>query len=153
MTSRVLAPLITVVLVVSCGGSSEESGPNGPDSTASAAEGTDVVAVPNGEVVEVQVLDNSYRPIDITIKAGTEVRFDNKGRNEHNILPDFVKSDAELTELLSTGESATAWGVVSTELAPGDEYSHVFLEPGSYPYYCSIHGVPGKGMYGVVVVE
>lgn len=117
------------------------------------AEGTDVVAVPNGEVVEVQVLDNSYRPIDITISVGTEVRFDNKGRNEHNILPDDVKSDAALVELLAVDDSAAAWGVTSGELVPGASYSHVFLEPGSYPYYCSIHGVPGKGMYGVVVVE
>lgn len=117
------------------------------------AEGTDVVAVPNGEVVEVQVLDNSYRPIDITISVGTEVRFDNKGRNEHNILPDDVKSDAALVELLAVDDSAAAWGVTSDELVPGASYSHVFLEPGSYPYYCSIHGVPGKGMYGVVVVE
>lgn len=153
MTPRVLAPLFGVLFLISCGGSSEKSGPGQSDSTASTTVGAGVVAVPNGEVVDVQVLDNSYRPLDITIAVGTEVRFVNKGRNEHNILPDGVKSDAELTELLSTDESATAWGVVSTELAPGDDYSHVFLEAGTYPYYCSIHGVPGKGMYGVVIVE
>lgn len=153
MTSRVLAPLVGIFFLAACGGSSEKSGPDESDSTASTTGGSEVVAVPNGEVVDVQVLDNSYRPLDITIEAGTEVRFVNKGRNEHNILPDFVKTDAELVELLATDDSATAWGVTSPELVPGDVYSHVFLEPGTYPYYCSIHGVPGKGMYGVVIVE
>lgn len=152
MNRRLLRPVHVALVVmagaglVGCGGSTSES----TDSESSTSE---VSAVANGQVIEVQVLDNSYRPVDITIEVGTEVRFDNKGRNEHNILPDFVKSDAELVELLASDDSATAWGVTSSELAPGDVYAHVFLEPGVYPYYCSIHGVPGKGMYGVVVVE
>lgn len=140
--------MIGALILVSCGGSSGDS-----TQPMSSSDDSPATVVPNGEVVEVQVLDNSYRPLEITIAAGTEIRFDNRGRNEHNILPDFVKSDADLAELLRTDDSASAWGVVSTELAPGDVYSHVFLEPGTYPYYCSIHGVPGKGMYGVVVVE
>jgi plastocyanin len=111
------------------------------------------VVTPNGKVVEVQVLDNSYRPLDLVVSAGTEVVFVNKGRNEHNILPDDVKNDADLLERLASDPSAAAWGVASADLPPGDSYSHVFLEPGVYPYYCSIHGVPGKGMYGVVIVE
>lgn len=140
-----------MIALVGCGGGGDA---DLASSTVTAVDETaDQIVEPNGVVVDVQVLDNSYRPLELTIEAGTEVRFDNKGRNEHNILPDFVKSDAELVELLAADDSATAWGVASTELAPGDVYSHVFLEPGVYPYYCSIHGVPGKGMYGVVVVE
>jgi len=146
-----LVGFAAVFVVVGCGDGTSLS-----DTSVSSGSDDEVVSdavVPNGQVVDVQVLDNSYRPLDLTIEVGTEVRFDNKGRNEHNILPDVVKSDAELIELLATDDSPTAWGVVSTELSPGDEYSHVFLEPGVYPYYCSIHGVPGKGMYGVIVVE
>src|SRR5262249_13798471 len=31
-------------------------------------------------------------------------------------------------------------------------YSHTFTRPGHYPYYCILHGNPGKGMVGVIVV-
>ncbi|MEY3567138.1 MAG: hypothetical protein RLZ19_1152 [Actinomycetota bacterium] len=124
-----------------------------PDDAGSAITTTIATVPPNGESVAVQVLDNSYRPIDIEIAAGTEVVFDNRGRNEHNILPDSVKDDAGLAEMLANDTSPVAWGVASTEFAPGEVFSHVFTAPGVYPYYCSIHGVPGVGMYGVIRVD
>lgn len=104
---------------------------------------------PNGETITIQALDNSFRPVDFEISAGTEVVFENRGRNDHNILPDAVANDEELTALLARGE---AWGVVAAEFVPGDTYSHVFGAPGTYAYYCSIHGSPGAGMYGTLVV-
>lgn len=108
---------------------------------------------PNGESITIQVLDNSYRPSDYEISAGTEVVFENRGRNDHNILPDSVKDDAGLNELLRNDSSPSAWGVVSTDFVPGDSFSHVFGAPGVYPYYCSIHGAPGAGMYGIIRVS
>lgn len=123
-----------------------------PDSVAAAVTTTIATVPPNGETASVIVLDNSYRPIEIEISAGTEVVFENRGRNEHNILPDFVKNDAALVELLGADDSPISWGVVSVELAPTMTYSHVFTAPGTYAYYCSIHGAPGAGMYGSIVV-
>lgn len=145
--SRAGGVALALATVVACAGGDARNPENSSPSTSVAA------VVPNGQVVEVQVLDNSYRPLDLVIETGTEVVFVNKGRNEHNVLPDEVDNDAELVELLADDSSATAWGVTSTDLPPGASYSHVFFEPGTYPYYCSIHGVAGKGMYGVVVVE
>jgi plastocyanin len=98
-------------------------------------------------------LDNSFRPVDFEIAAGTEVMFDNRGRNDHNILPDTVKDDAGLTALLASDTSPTAWGVASPDFVPGDTYSHLFNVPGVYKYYCSIHGAPGAGMYGTLTVS
>jgi plastocyanin len=149
--TRIVVPLLAVA--AACGDAGSTSGTAIPSSSVS-VDGSAVVAVgPNGEVVEVQVLDNSYRPLDLVVSAGTEVVFVNKGRNEHNILPDDVKNDADLLERLASDSSAAAWGVASADLPPGASFSHVFLEPGTYPYYCSIHGVAGKGMYGIIVVE
>ncbi|MEY2641752.1 MAG: hypothetical protein RLZZ368_399, partial [Actinomycetota bacterium] len=85
---------------------------------------------PNGESITIQVLDNSYRPSDYEISAGTEVVFENRGRNDHNILPDSVKDDSGLNELLRNDSSPSAWGVVSTDFVPGDSFSHVFGAPG-----------------------
>ena len=128
--------------MVSCGSDSQES------------EAATIETVPpNGEVITIQVLDNSYRPFDFEIAAGTEVIFDNRGRNDHNILPDTVKDDAGLTALLASDTSPTSWGVASPDFVPGDTYSHLFNVPGTYNYYCSIHGAPGAGMYGTLVVS
>ncbi|MBJ7508318.1 MAG: hypothetical protein JHD37_03610 [Ilumatobacteraceae bacterium] len=106
-----------------------------------------------GESVTVDVLDNSYRPLVLEIAAGTEVVFDNQGRNDHNLLPDSVSGDAQLRELLATDSSAAAWGVASTEFVPEAIYAHVFTTPGVFTYYCSIHGVPGAGMFGTITVS
>ena len=139
---RVSSVILATILLVSCGGDSQDS------------EATTIETVPaNGEVITIQALDNSFRPFDFEIAAGTEVIFDNRGRNDHNILPDTVKDDAGLIALLASDTSPTAWGVASTDFVPGDTYSHLFNVPGVYNYYCSIHGAPGAGMYGTLVVS
>lgn len=85
----------------------------------------------------VQAIDNSFRPEELTVAAGTEVVWTNAGRNEHNVLPT---------------DEALEWGVQVTDFEPGDEYRHRFTEPGTYPYYCSLHGTKEKGMVGTIVV-
>ena len=140
--ARVSSVIAAVILLVSCGGDSQDS------------DATTIETVPaNGEVITIQALDNSFRPFDFEIAAGTEVIFDNRGRNDHNILPDTIKDDAGLTALLASDTSPTAWGVASPDFVPGDTYSHLFNVPGTYNYYCSIHGAPGAGMYGTLVVS
>jgi plastocyanin len=94
-------------------------------------------AAPNGEVVEVRSLDNTYRVADIEIAAGTEVLWVNGGRNDHNVLP--------------VDESQT-WGIDTEDFTPGDEYRYLFDTPGTYLYYCSIHGTKAVGMVGSVTV-
>ena len=89
------------------------------------------------EVVEVHALDNTFRPNRVVVAPGTDVRFVNRGRNDHNTL--------SITE--------GAWGVDDAGFRPGAEYTHRFAEPGEFPFYCSLHGTPDFGMIGVVVVE
>jgi plastocyanin len=97
-----------------------------------------VAGAPNGVVVDVQALDNSFRPESLTIEVGTEVVFTNVGRNDHNVLPE--------------PDSIQGWGVGEAEFGPKAEYRHVFDAPGEYAYVCTIHGVNGKGMVGTVTV-
>lgn len=132
-----------IISLMACGGSSD-----------SASVDSVAITVPaTGESVTVDVLDNSYRPLVLEIAAGTEVVFDNRGRNDHNLLPDSVSGDAQLRELLATDSSAAAWGVASTDFVPEAIYTHVFTTPGVFTYYCSIHGVPGAGMFGTITVS
>ena len=92
---------------------------------------------PNGETIVVLGFDNSFREEIIEVEAGTEVLWENRGRNDHNVLPVDETAD---------------WGVEVENFTPGDEYARVFDTPGEYPYYCSIHGTPEIGMIGTVVV-
>lgn len=94
-------------------------------------------AAPNGEVLQVRSLDNSYRLPNVEVSAGTEIWWTNNGRNDHNVLP---VNDYE------------AWGIGTEDFTPGDEYRHVFDTPGTYLYYCSIHGTKTVGMIGSVRV-
>lgn len=89
-----------------------------------------------GEPVLVQALDNTFRADEVTVTAGTEVRWKNVGRNDHDVRP----------------ADGAPWGVDAEDFAPGDEYTHVFEVAGTYEYVCTIHGVPGVGMIGTVVV-
>jgi plastocyanin len=140
---RPFVALLVAMAVTSCGD-------DGPALTAPAPATAAVttVAVPASpapttasaevvEVVEVVALDNSFRPDQLTVAAGTEVRFVNRGRNEHDALS--VESDT--------------WGVEAVDFGPGAEYVHVFDEPGTYRYYCSLHGNADVGMVGVITVE
>lgn len=86
--------------------------------------------------VGVRAVDNTFEVAEVVVAAGTEVRWRNAGRNDHDIVP--VDGDS--------------WGVAEARFAPGDEYAHVFEEPGEYEYYCSLHGTPTAGMVGTVTV-
>jgi plastocyanin len=88
-----------------------------------------------GPLVEVQAIDNTFRPKEIEIAPGTMVVWRNLGRNEHDVLS--VETD---------------WGVTTEEFARGAEFAHVFTEPGEFHYYCTVHGTTTIGMIGTVTV-
>jgi len=95
------------------------------------------VYAPNGQTVRVRSLDNSFRNEVTEVVVGTEIWWTNDGRNEHDVLP------VDPTE---------EWGAERDVFQPGDEYRHTFLEPGTYEYYCSIHGNEVAGMVGTIIV-
>ncbi len=109
-----------------------------PSSTTAALGAPPPVAyVANGEVISIQALDNTFRRDAVEIVAGTEVRWQNRGRNNHNIVP-LVEAE---------------WGVADpAQFPPKESYSYVFTTSGTYPYYCTIHGTSNKGMVGTITV-
>jgi len=154
--SLVSSVVVSAVLFVGCGADAPDatsSGAKPSDEVESAVTTTIATVPPNGESITIQVLDNSYRPSDYEIKAGTEVVFENRGRNDHNILPESIKDDAGLTALLASDMSPASWGIESSAFTPGDSFTHLFNVPGVYKFYCSIHGAPGAGMYGTLTVS
>lgn len=96
----------------------------------------DDVTLVEGVVAQVDVVDNSFRPESIEIAAGTEIEWTNLGRSEHDVLP--VAGDD--------------WGTPEGTFEADAVYRHRFTEPGTYDYYCSLHGTTTKGMVGSIVV-
>jgi plastocyanin len=141
---RTIGSLLGLVLVAgsfaACGGDDDSAGGDGGLSTSDGSSGDSVpedVVVIATDPAEVTGLDNSFRPENIEVAAGTEVVWTNKGRNEHNVL--HVDGDD--------------WGVEVEDFQPGASYSHTFDEAGVYRYYCSIHGTTDAGMIGTIVVS
>jgi plastocyanin len=124
------------LLLAACGSDDDAGSPAEVTEAATSAE-TSPTVPSNGETVDVIALDNSFRPETIEVIAGTAVRWENRGRNDHNVLPT---------------DGSETWGAPTEEFLPGDEYTRVFSEPGTYDYYCSIHGTKDAGMIGTVVV-
>ena len=125
---RTLLATLLVAALAACGGD---------DEAPQAAIPEDAVDHTGEDAVAVLVRDNSFDDQHIVVSAGTEVTFENKGRNAHNALP---------------VEDGAFEAVPVDDLQPGDSGSVVFDRPGQYPYYCSLHGTETAGMVGTVVV-
>lgn len=120
------AAIVVAVGVTACGSSGAAEGPTSDDTLA---------AVQSGKVT-VEALDNNFVPQTITVTTGTEVTFVNDGRNQHNVLK--VEN--------------TPFEVETASFEPGETYTWTATEPGTYRYYCSIHGTATAGMTGTVQV-
>lgn len=90
------------------------------------------------EEAYVRAQDNTFVEETISVQAGTTVMWENMGRQDHDVLP---------------ADGCDDWGVDVDGFAPGESYQHTFEEPGSYRYYCSLHGTEEAGMIGEVIVE
>ncbi len=93
-----------------------------------------VAAAANPGLVTVPVTDHSFGSA-LNIRAGTTVVWINQGKVPHTITAD-------------SGEFA------SEVLQPGATFGFTFTKPGTYRYYCELHGGRGGvGMAGTVVVQ
>ena len=118
------------------GGGGADAGASGLGGERGGSDVPDDLVVVEGTEATVTALDNSFRAPGIEVRPGTTVTWENKGRNDHDVLP--VEGDG--------------WGVEVEGFGPGATYSHTFDEPGVHRYYCSIHGTTDEGMVGTVVV-
>lgn len=142
--AAVAGTILGLAVLAACGDDSEVGTRASADSGNMADE---ECAEPEGELEEVVDLDsadasvraqdNTFVEENIRVEAGTTVGWENVGRQDHDVLP---ADDCD-------------WGVEVADFTPGEAYEHTFDEPGTYRYYCSLHGTPDAGMRGTVVVE
>ena len=81
--------------------------------------------------------NNRFEPANVTVPVGTTVTWNWVG-GFHNVMP--------------TGNPAFAPGSGDPIAAP-HTFSHTFTNPGTYLYFCVVHGTPTAGMRGTVVVQ
>ena len=86
----------------------------------------------------VQVINNQFVPATITVPVNTTVTWTwGQNASQHNITPDNpsnVPSEPAISNAPHT-------------------YTHTFTTPGTYDYYCVVHGGPQTGMHGTVIVQ
>ncbi len=79
-------------------------------------------------------IDDEFSPRTATVSAGETVTWSNDGDNVHTVTSDDGVFDSGLIDA-------------------GTGFSFTFAEPGTYPYYCQVHGAAGGvGMAGTIVV-
>jgi len=139
---RPWAALVTLILVaIPLAGCATDG-----DATPSAAgsDGTTVsdeefVDLTGEDVVTIDVRDNVFVPERALISAGTEVRWENRGRTPHNVI---------------AADEGAFEDVPVQELQPGDVAVRSFDDAGDFPYFCSLHGTATRGQIGELrVVE
>jgi len=121
------AAALTAALLLggACGGDGdeEEAEQSAPTEEPSGSAGA------SGDAVAIE--DFEFGPEELTVEAGTTVRWTNDDDATHSVQA-------------SEGEEFE-----SDDLAQGDTFEHQYAEAGEYPYDCGIHSY----MRGTVVVE
>jgi plastocyanin len=130
-----------VIGVTACsaanGASPNHQGAGGAMANMSGMGGTAPVSTPGAVTVaprtvrkgdmQVQIVNFTFSPATVTIRAGQAVEWTNRDSIAHTV--DFS-------------------GVISNVLNRGDTYAQRFTAPGTYHYICSIHPF----MHGTVIV-
>jgi plastocyanin len=118
------AAVFTLSMVLAaCASTSSSNSPAGkqPQPTDTPAAGV--------TTVDVAISGFAFSPVEITVKAGTIVRWTNNDSVTHTVVAD-------------SGDWA------SGDLAQGGIYSRVFDAPGTYTYHCGVH----PSMKGTIIV-
>ncbi len=118
----IIGALILVVLISGC--------TSGPTTTAPTQKATPPVATPPPptDAVQVQNIDYTFFPAQVTIAKGGTVTWTQKDSDPHTVTGD---------------------GFSSGKLSQRQTYSHTFNEAGTYDYWCTIH----SSMRGKVIVK
>lgn len=145
-TCRAIALALGVGLVLGACGHGEPVGPvggapttsrapTGPDDVLDLVE-ADFVDATGASVVDIEVRDNEFVAPFTEVRAGTTVRFTNRG-SHHDVRPADPRAFAP---------------IAADDLGRGSTAEVVLTEPGDVVFYCSIHGTPRKGMVGALRV-
>lgn len=84
------------------------------------------------------MVNTAFSPSSRTVAAGTTVTFVNGDGFTHTTVSNSIPS------------GASSWDIT---VGSGASASVTLTVKGTYQYYCRIHGSPGAGMHGTIVVN
>ena len=90
---------------------------------------------------------SSFVPATVTINAGEQVVWKNTSGYYHNVVDDPARALNRVDVSFPSG--AASFG--SSLLQPDTAFYHVFSQPGTYHYVCTVHET--AGMRGTVIVR
>jgi plastocyanin len=94
----------------------------------------------------VTIQDFTFTPATVTIKAGSTVRWTNNGPSAHTVTSD---SGVWASGVLGAPGGGGGYGGGSS----GGTFDFTFMQPGTFPYHCSIHPPTSyPGFVGTVTV-
>lgn len=128
---RIAAATLALALLAACAQAKDTGLPSGPTKEAK-------------PLTTVDVIDSAFKPATLNVKAGEQVTFEFIGAAPHNARFTTVKVDSH-PSCVPAGSGCSSAGA--------DPFKTTFDKPGTYPYYCVVHGTPaGQGMAGKIVV-
>lgn len=117
--------------------------PNPPGGSSMPSMSTSGSSTPGGTgtggTAEVDLLDNTFAPLELNITTGTNVTFVNEGTRTHTVTIHHV------------GDDMATW-VKDTTITSGQSTQYTFAAGGTYHVWCRFHGSMMAGMHMVVNV-
>ncbi|HEX4468882.1 MAG TPA: plastocyanin/azurin family copper-binding protein [Gemmatimonadaceae bacterium] len=170
MIRTIVTALVSVAIIVACGGrkggttdsaataTTTPATATVPPSTASTSE-TEAPAPITGQTVEVKMQQDaqgSYRfdPADVTIKSGDAVKFIMVSGAPHNVAFDPAQIPANAKAQLAANMPQQVSDLSSPMMMnPNETYTISFgkMPPGKYSYHCTPHLT--FGMKGTITVQ
>ena len=90
---------------------------------------------------------SSFVPATVTINAGEQVVWKNTSSYYHNVVDDPARAFNRVDVSFPSGTASFG----SSLLQPDTSFYHVFNQPGTYHYVCTVHET--AGMRGTVIVK
>jgi plastocyanin len=133
---RAAVILLVAPLALGACSSDDEEGSDPPAGDDGGSDSSAEETTTTGEIVNnagtIDIADYSYSPDTLEVKVGEAVTFANGGAIPHTVTSEgggFENSDS---------------------IQPGDSFVAAFSEPGTYSYFCAIHGA--DRMEGTITV-
>jgi len=96
------------------------------------------------EFREISMVDDDFQPASLTIRQGDTVVWVHRGQRSHGVKATDGSFESSPGCSFQNGTSC---------MRSGDRYSRTFDKPGTYSYFCPVHGsANGVGMAGQVTV-
>jgi plastocyanin len=97
---------------------------------------------PPPSTVYINVADDFFYPVRVTINAGQTVVWTNNGTEDHTVTANSAG--------VSKCKPASTEVFDSSTLDSGTTFEHTFNNPGTFGYFCQVHGCP---MHGTITVK